>query len=315
MDIGVNDGEMISASNMPYGEWVRHADCRVGMRELADKSVSLVLTDPPYFLDGMDDGWDDARLRARTKPGVVGGLPGGMRFDPAQARALYDFLLPVAREWARVIKPGGFALCFSQPRLAHRATLAIEDAGFEIRDMLAWMRNGQAKAFSLDHFVRRRNDLPEDEKARMIAALDGKKTPQLRPRFESVILAQASREGTFAENWLRYGTGLMDTREPLLGQGETPSTMIAAAKPRRRGRHMTEKPVDLLRHLIRLFCPEGSDAIVLDSFAGSGSSGVAAIMEGRAFVGFERNEEWVRKANKRIEEIIFDDFNNCVKFC
>lgn len=280
--------------------WVRHADCRVGMRELADKSVSLVLTDPPYFIDGMDAGWDDARLRARTKPGVVGGLPGGMRFDPGQGRALHDFLLPVAREWARVIKPGGFALCFSQPRLAHRAALAIEDAGFEIRDMLAWTRNGQAKAFGLDHFVRRRNDLPEDEKARMIAALDGKKTPQLRSRFEAIILAQAPREGNFIENWLRYGTGLMDARESLLGQGETPSTMIAAAKPRRRGRHIAEKPVDLLRRLIRLFCPEGSDAIVLDSFAGSGSAGVAALMEGRGFIGYERDMRWALEANDRI---------------
>lgn len=285
-----------------YDGRMRCADCREGMRELADRSVSMVLTDPPYFIDGMGDDWDDARLRARTKPGVVGGLPGGMRFDPAHGRALYEFLLPVAREWLRVIKPGGFVLCFSQPRLAHRAASAIEDAGFEMRDNLAWIRDGQMKAFSQDHFIRRRSDLTEAERQRMIDALDGRKTPQLRPRFETIILAQAPREGTMLDNWLRYRTGLMDIRNPVIAAERAPSTIIECAKPRGKGRHIAEKPVDLLRHLIRLFGGEGEDGIVLDSFAGSGSAGVAALMEGRRFIGFERDEIWASAANARMNE-------------
>ena len=130
------------------------------MRRLADGSVSLVLTDPPYFIDGMDDDWDHARLRSRVKPGVIGGLPAGMKFDRAQGRNLYNFLLPIAGEWARLLKPGGFALCFSQPRLIHHTAMALEDAGFEIRDMLAWRYEGQPKAFKQEHFIRRNRHLP-----------------------------------------------------------------------------------------------------------------------------------------------------------
>ena len=297
---------MLDADMALDGQWVRCIDCRDGMRDLADKSISMVLTDPPYFIDGMDDRWDDARLRARTKPGVVGGLPGGMRFDPAQGRALYEFLSPVAREWLRVIKPGGFVLCFSQPRLAHRAACAMEDAGFEMRDSLAWARDGQMKAFSQDHFIRRRNDLTEDERQRMIDALDGRKTPQLRPRFETIILAQAPREGTMLDNWLRYGTGLMDIRNPVIASGCAPSTIIQCVKPRGKGRHIAEKPVDLLRHLIRLFGGEGEEGIILDSFAGSGSTGVAALAEGRRFIGFERDEIWAATANARIGERLLE---------
>lgn len=141
-------------------DWVEWTDCRPAMRRLADGSVSLVLTDPPYFIDGMDDDWDHARLRSRVKPGVIGGLPAGMKFDRAQGRNLYNFLLPIAGEWARLLKPGGFALCFSQPRLIHHTAMALEDAGFEIRDMLAWRYEGQPKAFKQEHFVRRKRHLP-----------------------------------------------------------------------------------------------------------------------------------------------------------
>ncbi|MGI9298782.1 MAG: DNA methyltransferase, partial [Gammaproteobacteria bacterium] len=151
---------------------IQHADCRREMRLVKNESIAMVLTDPPYFIDGMDDNWNHERLRGRCKHGVIGGLPAGMKFSTEQGRKLYDFLKPVAAEWRRVLKPGGFALCFAQPRLSHRTAAAMEDAGFEIRDMLAWKYEGQAKAFSQEHFIRRRN-LPEKEKQKMIRDLEG----------------------------------------------------------------------------------------------------------------------------------------------
>lgn len=280
---------------------IQHADCREGMRRIADDSIAMVLTDPPYFTDGMDDNWNHARLRGRCKNGVVGGLPAGMKFSTAQGRKLYDFLLPVAEEWRRVLKPGGFALCFSQPRLAHRTAAAIEDAGFEIRDMLAWRYEGQAKAFSQEHFIRRRN-LPEKTKREMIRALEGRKTPQLKPQMELIVLAQAPRNGTYADNWLRYRAGLIDTGAALIEPSRFPGTVIPAPKPRRRYGHMTVKPVELLRHFIRIFCARGGREIVLDPFAGSGSTGVAAKIEGRGFAGFELDETMARAAAARIAE-------------
>ena len=283
--------------------WVRRADCRDGMRGVADSAISLVLTDPPYFIDGMDDGWDGARLRSRVKPGVIGGLPAGMKFDRAQGRSLYKFLLPIAREWLRVLKPGGFALCFSQPRLVHHTAMAMEDAGFEIRDTLAWRYEGQPKAFKQEHFIRRR-DLPPDEKARMIAALEGRKTPQLKPQMELIVLGQAPRDGTFADNWLRHRAGLIDTDNPLVSPGQFPGTVIPVPKPRAGSGQMAIKPVDLLRHLIRIFCADGEDAVVMDPFAGSGSTGVAARIEGRGFIGFENDADTAAAANRRVADAV-----------
>ena len=279
-------------------------DCRRGMRAIDDGSVSLVLTDPPYFTDGMDDGWSHETLRRRRdrSNGAVGGLPGGMKFDPAQGRRLQKFLAPIAAEWMRVVKPGGFVLCFSQPRLAHRTAVAIEDAGFEIRDLYVWSYgDGQCKAFSQAHFIRRMN-LPESEKTRLIGELGGRKTPQLKPQMETIVMAQAPRDGTYAENWLAHRVGLVDTSADnnLLEAGRVPGTIMPARKPREKYGHMTVKPVDLLRHLIRLFTDTG--ALVLDPFAGTGSTGVAAKIEGRAFAGFEIDAAMSDVANVRIGE-------------
>ncbi len=278
--------------------WIQCIDCRKGMSKVASQSVSLILTDPPYFLDGMDDNWDTQRIRSKLRKGVIGGLPVGMKFDRAQGHNLYRFLKPVAEQWLRIIKPGGFVLCFSHPRLSHRATSAIEDAGFEIRDMLAWRYEGQAKAFKQDHFVRKRN-LPVEVKDRIIKSLGGRKTPQLKPQMEIIILAQSPREGTFVDNWLQYQTGLIDVSDPVVDKDRFPGTVIPVPKPREKFGHIAAKPVPLLRHLIRIFSVEGS--VVCDPFAGSGSTGIAARKEGRDFIGFEIDSEIASIADARIK--------------
>ena len=71
-------------------------------------------------------------------------------------------------------------------------------------------------------------------------------------------------------------------------------------KPRRvRNVHPTVKPLELMRWLVRLGCPPGG--VVLDPFTGSGSTGAAAVLEGRQFVGIERERDYVPVACARIE--------------
>lgn len=67
----------------------------------------------------------------------------------------------------------------------------------------------------------------------------------------------------------------------------------------RANQHPTVKPIDLMRWLIRLVTPEG--ALVLDPFAGSGTTGCAAALEGREFVGIERDEGYLPMARRRVE--------------
>lgn len=87
-------------------------DCREVMATLPDCSVDAIVTDPPYELGFMGKGWDSS----------------GIAFDQ--------------EVWAqafRVLKPGGHALVFGGTRTWHRVAVAVEDAGFEIRDSMAWL--------------------------------------------------------------------------------------------------------------------------------------------------------------------------------
>ncbi len=277
-------------------------DCREVLADMADESVHLVLTDPPYFLDRLDDGWcpDDIE-RSKRNADVVGGLPIGMRFDREQAKNLQAFLEPVAVELLRVLKPGGFLLLFAAPRLYHRAAVAIEDAGFEVRDAFAWhfTKKAQFKAFTMDHFVKRRADMTAAQKADALKSLDGRRTPQLRPQFEAILFAQKPREGTFVDNWLAHETGLIDPRHSLTARvPETVMTVEKEAKGRFNG-HLTPKPVKLCEHLIRLFSAEGQT--VLDPFVGSGTTCLAARRTKRRSIGIDINPAYIDIARKRLE--------------
>jgi site-specific DNA-methyltransferase (adenine-specific) len=280
-----------------------HEDCRQGIKNISDNSIDFIVTDPPYFIDGMDDGWNDKNLKSKAaKSGVIGGLPVGMKFDRTQGEKLQHFLEPLCQEFMRVLKPGGFCVVFSQGRLYHRTAMALDVSGFEIRDLLGWKYEGQAKAFSQSHFIRKNKTMTEEEKQKLIKELDGLKTPQLKPQIEPMVLAQKPKEGTFVENWQKYQVGLVNMKESL--DGMFPGTVMEVPKQVRKNEtderieHMTVKPVCLIAHLIKLFTQP--EQMVLDPFLGSGSHGVAAMETNRRFIGFEIERKYYDIAAKRI---------------
>lgn len=272
------------------------------MKAMPSESVHLIATDPPYFIDGMGSDWNKSELKTRTdKATVVGSLPVGMKFDPAQGKAFQKFMEPISREAMRILKPGGFFIAFSQARLYHRLAVAAEDAGFEIRDMLAWNYEGQAKAFSMDHFIRKMK-LTEREKLVLLDLIGGRKTPQLKPQMEPMVMAQKPRVGTFVENYKQFQVGLVDTSATL--DGKFPGNVMTVAKPSKEEKgpgneHLTVKPVRIMEHLIQLFSAPGQ--VVLDPFLGSGTTGIAAINTGRQFTGIELDPDYAWIASKRIK--------------
>lgn len=88
-------------------------DCRNVLKQLNDNSVDLIITDPPYFIDGMGNDWNKENLSKKVKKAkVVGGLPVGMKFDVEQGKKLQEFIEPICNEFMRILKPGGFVLYF-----------------------------------------------------------------------------------------------------------------------------------------------------------------------------------------------------------
>lgn len=273
--------------------------------QIDDEAIDLVLTDPPYFLDKLDQNWDPQAVKKQTRGQVIKNLPGGMRFDPEQGKNLEKWYKMVCTKLFRVLKPGAFFFSFSSPRLVHRMAIAVEDTGFHIRDMFIWLYpTGRPKAFSLERFA------PKEQREE----LKGWKTPQVRGNYEPIIVAQKPPRDTLVTNFLDQGVGLFNFEEKL-GGGYSPSNVLQVEpienvppiflvdKPSKEEKgpareHPTVKPLALLRFLIRLTTREG--ALVLDPFLGSGSTAIAALQENRRFIGFEINDTYYKIAKQRL---------------
>lgn len=108
-------------------------DCRDVLPLLPDASVDAVCTDPPYEIGFMGRGWDAT----------------GIAYDT-----------DMWKQCLRVLKPGGYLLAFGATRTYHRLAVAIEDAGFEIRDSIHWIYgNGFPKGQDVGKNIdRKRND-------------------------------------------------------------------------------------------------------------------------------------------------------------
>lgn len=121
-----------------------------GTRRLVpDNSVDSIVTDPPYGLGFMGKDWDTIKQAASRPPSAdqtdarfnnayprTGKGPAATRFD---GRAFQEWCELWATECLRVLKPGGHLLAFGGTRTWHRLAVAVEDAGFEIRDSIAWL--------------------------------------------------------------------------------------------------------------------------------------------------------------------------------
>jgi len=281
-------------------------NCLELLKTIPNNTIDMCLTDPPYFLEGLGDQWNVESVSEMTSSRVLStikSLPAGMKFDRKQGYDFEQFMRGISDEIFRVLKPGGFYISFSAARLYHRMTVAVEDSGFEIRDMIGWTYSGQAKAFSQDHIIRKQKNLSEEQKENLIKELNGWKTPQLRPCIEPMCLAQKPTEGKFIDNWIKWGVGLMNTTEKL---GDNfPGNIIPVSKPTKKEKgdfndHVSVKPMTLIEHLIRLYTQEG--ATVLDPFLGSGTTLIAAENTGRNCVGFEVSPQYFEIILKRFSE-------------
>ena len=286
--------------------------------KIADNSIDLVLTDPPYFLDKLDNNWNHETVSSITDYcHTVKSLPPGMKFDKEQGRRFYEWYLKISQGLYRVLKPGGFFFSFSSPRLYHRMVSAIDDAGFLIRDCFIWLyTQNQPKAMSLNHFIDRL-DYDKKNKNELKEKLDGWKTPQIKSCFEPIVMAQKECEETFLNNMLKHKVGLLNTNVKI-GEGMFPSNVVTTqeiaesidkcfllSKPTKEEKgefnvHKTVKPLAICEYIIQLTTFSDA-AIILDPFVGSGTTVVAAKRLGRKFIGIDTNREYIEIALKRLE--------------
>ena len=162
---------------------IYHGDCREVVPTLAESSVDAVVCDPPYGLSFMGKDWDH-------------GVPG----------------VAFWREALRVAKPGAHLLAFGGTRTFHRLAVAIEDAGWELRDTIGWL---YGSGFPKSHNLK--------------GQWSGWGTA-LKPAWEPIIVARKPLIGTVAANVLAHGTGAINVDGCRIESGGVTGSSKSAGK-------------------------------------------------------------------------------------
>lgn len=208
-----------------------HGNMLEMLDDIEENSIDSIVTDPPYELNFMGKGWDNA----------------GVSFQPDTWKKCFE-----------VLKPGGYLLAFGGSRTFHRIACAIEDAGFEIRDTIMWLYgSGFPKSMSLGKVIEGKQVLGSAN-VRDIKKLDGDKETVtggwisneleqgkrdkeyeqiktnvkyktelgkkwqgwgtcLKPSFEPIIVARKPFKGSLVDNVIKNGVGGLNIDECRVG--------------------------------------------------------------------------------------------------
>lgn len=244
-------------------------DCLERMRELPDASVDAVFADSPYNLQlGSKTLY---RPEDQTAARAVRDS-----WDSFESNAEYDeFSRAWMAECKRVLKPDGAMWIIGSYHNIFRLGSIMQDLGFWILNDVVWVKT---------------NPMPNFRGTRFTNA------------HETLIWATPTKTGKYTFNY--------ETMKKLNGGKQMRSDWdinICLGEERIKGAdgkslHNTQKPMDLLRRVILASTKPGD--IILDPFMGSGTTAAAAKELGRHFIGFEKDESYIKGALERVEKIV-----------
>ena len=167
---------------------IYNGDCQEGMKRIAPNSIDAIVTDPPYELNFMGKGWDNA----------------GVSFNKE-----------TWKKCLRVLKPGGYLLAFGGTRTYHRIACAIEDAGFEIRDCIIWLYgSGFPKSMDIEKAINKRDGI--EFKSKPAKGVDFMNANDDGWHNTLNQLEQIGESSNRAKNWQGWGTALKPSYEPII---------------------------------------------------------------------------------------------------
>ena len=305
-----------------------HADSLQLLKQLPDRCIDAVITDPPYGIGFAGKDWDGGDL---------------LNGDGFQA-----WTEAWGVELKRILRPGGYVAAFGAPRTMHRLVAGLENAGLDIRDQVLWLYGtGMPKSrrlpgdlgttlkpayepvllarTPLDGTVQRTHErwgtgvldigaTRVHDEVRRPASADAviRRWPANLGLIHRLGCRAASCEGHCAVRQIDERTGKdvsrffyaakanRAEREAGLDALDRDSSPIFSGGNRtpRANIHPTVKPLSVMRWLVRLITP--TYGVILDPFTGSGSTGCAALLENRQFLGIERDGDYVEIARARL---------------
>lgn len=271
------------------------ADCLAWLASRAEHSVHAVVTDPPY---GLHEYTPKEQTKLRQGKGGLWRIPpsfdGHKRSPLPRFTVLTDddratlavFFKTFARLLHRVLVPGGNIAIASNPLLAHLVSSAFAAAGFEVRGSIVRLT-----------MTMRGGDRPKNAHEEFSGV-----SVMPRSMWEPWVIARKPLEGRVQDNlrlWKTGGWRRISADRPF---GDVIRSSPTTQRERRIANHPSLKPQSFLRQLVYAALPLG-EGIVLDPFAGSGSTLAAANAVGYASIGIEKDPLYAEMAAKAIDPL------------
>ncbi|MCH8292391.1 site-specific DNA-methyltransferase [Candidatus Poribacteria bacterium] len=289
-----------------------HGDCIEELKKLESNSVDTIITDPPYNYECIGRQWDNKEInrrleRIKNSKTLVknipygSGLAGGVRNKRWYERNYRNIIeyTQWCKEWGqqlfKICKSGAPVAVFNSTRTVAHVQVALEDAGFYMRDILVYRRHsGIPKGLNLKRKLEKMNH-PDAEK------WEGWHTC-FRNEWEAILLVQKPLVKNYWETLQRTGVGVFKT---INEDGSFQSNILEGYynKSEKKFAHCTVKPLELIKKLILTLIPKSSDNIVLDPFAGSGTTLVASKQLGYHYTGIEIESEYIDIIDERLNSV------------
>lgn len=272
-----------------------HADCFEWLAAREADSVHAVVTDPPY---GVIEYTEKEMAKLRSGKGGVWRVPpsfDGHRRAPlprftvlseAELVQLYAFFRRLGTHLARVVVPGGNVVVACNPLLAHLVASAMEESGLEMRGYLARLT-----------MTMRGGDRPKNAHEEFSGV-----SVMPRSQWEPWVVLRKPLDGRVQDNLRKWKTGGFRRPSEDRPFGDVIRSSPTSKAEKMIAPHPSLKPQDFLRQVVLASLPLG-EGVVLDPFAGSGSTLAAANSVGYQSIGVEADPKFVRLADEAIPKL------------
>jgi site-specific DNA-methyltransferase (adenine-specific) len=239
------------------------------LKKLPENSIDMIFADPPYNLS--NGGFT---VHAGKRVSVHKG-------DWDKSRGIeddFEFHHNWLKESYRVLKPEGTIWISGTYHSIYQCGYALQKIGYKVLNDISWFKPNASPNLSGRYFT---------------------------ASHETLIWARKDHKAKHVYNYQDMKNGNWHINDMIKNEGKQMRSVWAIGTPKREekiyGKHPTQKPLALLERIV--LASTTPDAVVLDPFTGSSTTGIAALMHGRKFIGIDLEGEFLKLSHKRILDL------------
>jgi site-specific DNA-methyltransferase (adenine-specific) len=255
-----------------------HANCIELLKEMPGNSVDMIFADPPYRLS--NGGFTcHAGKRVSVNKG---------KWDASKGIAKdFRFHLDWIKACRRVLKPEGTIWISGTYHSIYACGFALQKAGFHILNDISWFKPNASPNLSCRYFT---------------------------ASHETLIWARKNADSKHIFHYKRMRNGFWPgdiLKKPNKQMRSVWAINTPKPSEKKLGKHPTQKPIDLLRRIVLASTKKGD--LIIDPFTGSSTTGLAAYMYGRKFIGIDTERKYLELSKRRHKELVKDKNNRLLK--